>query len=366
VQEGWSFGGGGVGISILADLEAGVVEPFLTLLHRVVGLQLRRHPGAYWEQQDDPELGVVVTHDFVAERWDRTVAAVLAQADDDVSVERLLHTVVGNWLIDKFRDTDRGSVTRTLVKNLSAQDGFEKVPAGQAGAGRWRLADTREPPWSGSVDDLVAAAWSVRAAAVRWTSDNRRAPIAAAGDLSAVLRAVMAAARGSLTEQQLVEVIVRRFPATLCTLASPPGMLDGTAEQVADSRPLPGDVWQARQDASAAAEAAAVVMRQLTERDRHILRLLASDSSAQAVRQVQQDLGCGRSRAYQHIDRVRSLVRELAGAFDDGEQVVRDVLALCQAQIAVFGAVDDGGDGPSNDSEDPVNGKGGRRDDGPA
>jgi hypothetical protein len=321
------------------------------VVYRVVGAQLRRHPGAYWEQRDDPELDVVVTHDFIADRWKKTVSVVLAQAGDDVSAERLLNTIVGNWLVDKFRDTDRGSVTRTLGKHLGTHDGFEKVPPGQEGAGRWRLTGTQQQPWSGSLDDLVAAAWSVRARAVRWASDTRRAPIAAAADLSAVLRAVLVAAGGGLTEQQLVEVIVRRFPATLSTPTSPLTALDETAERVADTQPLPEEDWQARQGIAESAEAGAVVMRQLIEQDRYLLRLLAAYPKAQVVRRVQEDLGCGRSRAYQHVDRVRGLVRELAGAFDDDEQVVRDVLVLCQAEI---GAVDDGGDEPSNSSENPV------------
>ncbi|WP_250003591.1 hypothetical protein [Actinoplanes sp. M2I2] len=347
-----------VGISILEDLEVGAVEPFLALVHRVVGVQVRRRPGAYWAQRADSDLSAVVTHDFVADRWERTVAAFVGQGGDDASVERQLHTIVERWLIDKFRDTDRGSVSRTLVKHLSAHDEFAKVPADQTGAGRWRLAGTQQPPWGGSLDELVAAAWTVRAAAVRWTSDSRRAPIAAAGDLSAVLRAVMVAAAGSVSEQQLVEVVVRRFPATLSTPASPPGVLDEASEQVADSRPLPADVWQARQDASAAAEGAGVVVRQLAGQDRHVLRLLADLGSAEAARQVQKEWGCGRTRAYQHIERVRSLVRELAGAFDDEEQVVLDVLAVCQAEVDVSARVDDDGDGPSNTSKSPANAEG--------
>lgn len=92
------------------------------------------------------------------------------------------------------------------------------------------------------------------------------------------------------------------------------------------------------------------MVRQLTRQDRHLLRLLAALPLAQAVRQVQQDLGYGRSRTYVQVDRVRGLVRELAGAFDDNEQVVRDVLALCLAETE---AVDDGGDESSNSSENP-------------
>ncbi|MEV6303899.1 hypothetical protein AB0M02_31155 [Actinoplanes sp. NPDC051861] len=340
---------------ILEDLEAGVVEPFLAVVYRVVGVQVRRRPGAYWEHQADPDLDTVVTHDFVADRWERTVAAVLGQGGDDASMERLLHTIVERWLIDRFRETERGSVTRTLVKHLNGHDDFGKVPAGHPGAGRWRLAGTHQPPWAGSLEELVTAAWTVRAAAVRWTSDTRRAPIARATDLSAVLRVVMATAAGSVSEQQLVEVIVRRFPATLSTPTSPPGALDEAAAQVADSDPLPADIWQARQDATTTAEDAVVVVRQLTEQDRHVLRLLADVGSAEAVRQLQKELGCGRSRAYQHLERVRSLVRELTGAFDDEEQVVLDMLTVCQAEGDVSGMVDDGGDEPSNTSESLAN-----------
>jgi hypothetical protein len=46
---------------------------------------------------------------------------------------------------------------------------------------------------------------------------------------------------------------------------------------------------------------------------------------------VQEHLGCGRSTAYSRINKLKKLVRELAGPYEDPEQVVREVLALCVA-----------------------------------
>ncbi|GAA3346623.1 hypothetical protein GCM10020358_58320 [Amorphoplanes nipponensis] len=320
--------------------------------------QVARHPGAYRDQRDDPELAIEVTQDFIADHWQRAIPALVAQASDDASLERLLHTSMKNWLIDKFLTTTvHGSVTKTLTEHLAAHDEFEQVPAGQDGAGRWRLAGTQEPPWGGGLDCLVAAAGMVRAKVIRWESETRRAPLTTAEDLSAVVRAVMQAAGGCLSVQQLVEVLLRRFAGTVTTLAMPPDALDLEAEQVADSGPLPPDIWQAHEEASAAAHAAADVIGQLTVQERHLLGLqAAAENPAAAVRRVQEYLGCGRSKAYLQMERVRALVRELAGAVEDSELVVRGVLAACRAALPGAEGVDNPGDGSSDHDEDFIDG----------
>lgn len=344
----------GFGISILADLRAGHVgQDSMTVLVRVVGSQLRRLPAAYADQRHAGDLVSDVVQDFCAERWDRTSSELLTKATDDESVEKLLHRIVGNWLIDKARQTDRGSVGKTLKKHLAANDAFEEIPAKQPGAGRWRLAGTSEPPWGGNLDDLVVAARGVRAATIRWNHPTRRAPITSPADLTAVLCAVMeAAVRQSLSEQQLVEVIVRRFPATLAT---PVGALDPDVEQVGDTKPSPDLLFEAGEDAAAVADAANAVFTQLTAAERHLLRLMAAGKkSVEVSSDVQAYLGCGRSTAYTRMEQVKGLVRELAGAGDDAEQVGREVLDLCNAEgVTAAPAVDEPGDGSSVPGEEP-------------
>lgn len=156
-----------VAVSIPSDLHAGQVgKGFLGLLAKVVHVQLRRLPGTLAGRsltQDDFDEAM---QEFLAQRRDRTIAALLTQASDDESMERLLHTIVYHWRIDEIRKTDRGSVRRRLHEHLAQVREFEQAPAGEPGTGWWQLAGTAAPPWGGRIENLVSAAHTVRAAAV--------------------------------------------------------------------------------------------------------------------------------------------------------------------------------------------------------
>ncbi|MET7423616.1 hypothetical protein [Dactylosporangium sp. NPDC005555] len=291
------------------------------LLRDVMRVQLRRLPILYAGRRLDDDYVWDFVQSFVEHRWERAIPALLAEADDDESLTRLFHRTVYYWLVDQVRDTDRGSVLRRLQDLLMAEPTFEMVPAGQPGTGRWRMAGTVGSPWGGRLDDLVAAAYTVRVRAVRWSSETRRPPIAYTPDLITVVEAVMSAAGfASLELQQLVAVIVRRFPATL---DAEPRTIDETHEFVPADAPTPETVFEERDDARAAASAADSVFAQLTEVERQLL-LLIEDPAA-----VRAHLRCGRSTAYTRIGKLKALIRELAGNHDDPEQVVREVLTLC-------------------------------------
>lgn len=289
------------------------------MLTEVVRKQLRRLPSPGGRTLTDDDLDDAV-QDFVAERWERTVATLLTEATNDESVVKLLHTIVRNWRIDKFRATDRGSVRRRLDGHLAATSEFEQVLVDQPGAGRWRLVGSTGAPWGGRLEDLVAAAWTVRAAAVRWTDPNRRPPIASVGDLTAVLQAVMVAAGGqSLEVQQLVEVIMRRFPATL----DPQWRSLEVDFDLPGSQLPPEEAWQTEQDAVTRGTVAAHIFNQLTPAERAVLPLMDS------VVAVQQHLCRGRSTAYTYIGKLKDHLLELAGGYDDAEQVVLEVIDRC-------------------------------------
>jgi hypothetical protein len=325
LRSGWRE----VGISILTDLQDGQVgKGLLDLMTKVVRTQLRRLPAAYASRSFDDDLVDDVVQDFVDQRWERTVTALLAQATDDVAIERMLHVIVYRWLVDEVRKTDRGSVRRRLHDHLTAEAMFAQVPARQPGAGQWQLTGTAEStPWDGRLEDLVAAARSVPAKAIRWSDQERRPPITAAADLTAVFYAVMTAAgHQSLEEQALVEVIVRRFPATLDPESR---VLDQDRDELAAASAGSDVAWQVELDASEHADAAAGIVAQLTADERRLLPLILD------VTAVQTYLGCGRSTAYTRIAKIKDLVRELAGTCDDPEQVILRVLDLCQVEVPV-------------------------------
>jgi len=303
-------------------LQSGHVgKGFLDLLTAVVRQQLRRLPILYVDRRLDEDLVLDFAQDFAAERWERTITALLAEATDDESLERLLHRIVRFWLIDQVRKTDRGSVLRRLRDHLSEHPAFEMVPDGEPGAGRWRLVGTASVPWGGRIEDLVAAAYRVPARAVRWSDPVRRPPIAHADDLTAILRGVMTAAgHQSLDLHQLVVVIIQRFPATMDPESR---TIDADGDAVAAAEPTPDLALEAQQEESEVASAAARVFAQLTPVEQQLLPLIVD------VRAVQEHLGCGRSTAYNRINKLTTLIRELTGGCDDPEKVAQEVVALC-------------------------------------
>ncbi|MGH3947580.1 MAG: hypothetical protein ACRDSE_00415 [Pseudonocardiaceae bacterium] len=301
--------------------EGRVGRDFLELLTAVVRKQLRRLPILYVGRRLDDDLVDDFVQDFAEDRWERTVAALLTEATDDRSLERLLHRIVRFWLIDQVRKTDRGSVLRRLREHLTEDPAFEMVAEGEPGGGRWQLVGTTGLPWGGRIEDLVAAAYRVPARAVRWSDPTRRPPIAYTADLTAVLREVMTAAGyQSLDLHQLVVVIVQRFPATMDPESR---TIDADSDAISATEPTPDLAWEAQQEASERASIAAHVFAQLTPNERRLLCLIDD------VKAVQAHLGCGRSTAYNRINRLRALIRELTGGYDDPEQIGREVLALC-------------------------------------
>jgi len=311
-----------VEISVLADLRDGRFERNgLDLLFAVTQTQLRRLPVLHADRRLDDEVVWDFVQDFADQRWERTAAALLAEATDEELLTRLLHRIVRNWLIDQVRKTDQGSVHRRLKDHLDGDPAFEAVPAGEPGAGRWRLAGSVEAPWGGRIDDLVAAAHKVPATAVRWSDPTRRPPITTAADLTAILREVMTAAgHQSLDLQQLTFVIMHRFPATL----DPESRSVDPADDVLAAQDATPDVeLLAQVEASGVASAARRVFGQLTAEERRLLPLILDQAAVQKL------LGCGRSTAYNRINKLKELMREIVGPYEDPEQVAREVLALC-------------------------------------
>jgi hypothetical protein len=293
----------------------------LDLLRRVVRHELSRLPVLLAGRALDDDVAWDFVGDFFVEKGHRVAPALLAESEDDASLERQLRVIVRNWLIDKVRETDQGSVGRRIREVLEEEDEFERVPDGEPGAGRWRLVGTAGAPWGGRLEDLVAAAYGVAARAVRWSSETRRAPIAPRPDLVAVLKAItQAAGYQSLELLQFVAVIMRRFPATLDPEA---GSMDLGDDELASTDPTPETIVVDRDEEVTAAASAVEVFAQLTPSERRLL-LMIDDVDA-----VRAELGCGRSTAYNRIAKLRALVLELGGRFDDPEQVLREVLELC-------------------------------------
>lgn len=261
-------------------------------------------------------------HDFLEQRLAAVTAMLLAEAHDDDSVGRLVRRSIRNWLIDRARETAVGYVRRRLERLLDSSAEFATVPAGEPGAERWYLAGGDPPgPWSGEFDELVRAAHSVRRVRVPpWSSTSRRAPIADRASLIAVARAVFERAGGSLDVAELTHVFVRRFPVVLDPAIQP---VDAEIESLPAGAPTPEEVVVREEAELEAAADAVAVLAMLSPQER---TLLACREDITAVRNA---LGCGRSKAYQQVQRLNEKLVQLAGDDDEGRAMTLEVIRLC-------------------------------------
>ncbi|MGV0698969.1 hypothetical protein [Mycolicibacter sinensis] len=289
----------------------------LALIEKLLREELRRfRPLTHLESED-------VVQDFLVDRIKPLTASLLSQATDDDSLAKLLRISIRNWLIDRARETGTGHIRRTLEKVLGAAPEFERVAPGEAGGGRWRIASGDAAPWTGSIADLTAAAWSVREVRVpKWSSPTRRAPLADRDSLVAIINAVLTRAGGSVEIAQLVAVFADRFAAALDPVVASIDDDDHPID-VAATTADPEETLIADEVALDVATAAAEIAGRLTENEREIVPIL-HDSAA-----VRLKLGKGRTQCAAFTARLKAKIRELAGTSGDAEEVVREVVTLC-------------------------------------
>lgn len=325
-------------VTDVAPTEGGIISAFdelralgrfgracLTLVQNLMREEAHRFPALTpeggWQGVDLEDLA----SDFLTDRLTRVTANLLALATDDASMGRLLRVSIRRWLIDRARETAVGSVRRTIEKLLSSEDDFEEVPAGEVGAGRWRLTDTSGQPWAGDIEELIVAARVVSNVKIpKWSSSTRRAPLADRASMVAVARAALeAAGGGSLELAQLVTVFVARFPAALDPAMVP--LPEGDEADMADDDAVNAEqqLIQAEEELSAAVSAASVV-GMLSPPERQIVPFL-DDVSA-----IQEILGCGRSQAYHKAKRLRDKLSQLVGDSDDVRGIGLEVIRLCR------------------------------------
>lgn len=264
-----------------------------------------------------------VVHDFLVDRIKPLTALLLSQATGDDSLAKLLRVSARNWLIDRARKTGTGHIRRTIEKVLSETPDFERVDHNEVGTDRWRMVGSKTQPWAGSIDDLTAAAWSVRDVRIpKWSSTRRRAPLASRESLIAIIRSVLVRAAGSVEIGHLVAVFADRFAAALDPLVASIDDDDNPID-VETAALDPEETLIADELAWDVAVAAAEIVGRLTDTEREILPVL-HDSEAVRLR-----LGKGSTQCAAFTARLKVKIRELAGTSGDAEEIVREVAALC-------------------------------------
>lgn len=150
---------------------------------------------------------IELAHDFLADPRNRGRLAYLTiNATDDESMERLLNTMVLNYLRDQGRRTEVGRLVRRINTVLTKDVRFETAH------GRWSLTGGPSTSSTESPNELAHIADAVEKVTVpRWSDQTARAhPHADAASIALLCHTVLASAEGSLTAADLARAIAAR------------------------------------------------------------------------------------------------------------------------------------------------------------
>ncbi len=201
-----------------------------------------------------------VAHNFLADsRTPGRLAYLTIHATDDQSMERLLNTMVLNYLRDQGRRTEVGRLVRRINTLLTDDNRFLSAHD------RWSLTTGPTTPSTTPPEELARAADAVERVTVpRWNDRTARAhPHADAPSIARLCHTVLEAAEGSLTSADLARAIAARVglrPTPIVNLLDVPEPAD--------------DTYTTLIEASDDLIAARAVFDTLTEREKRIMATL--------------------------------------------------------------------------------------------
>jgi hypothetical protein len=296
------------------------------LLVRLVDEEARRLPdlrpaSGVWTSDDVEDLA----HEYYTDKGEQVTATLLAVADSDGAVGRILRVSVRNWLRDQARKIGTGPLRERIKKLLrNNPNAFEQVSPGQPGAGYWHLRGSEAGPTAATTQALAAAAHAVPDIAIpRWRSEDRTPPFASGTDIQRILHAIFTAAGGSVSIAALTSVFAERFPRALSYEDEP---FDPTDEVRADPDATdPGATVVDLDESRHARELAETIYARMSPDERRLLPVLSA-----GVGEQQQVTGLGRSATYQRVAALRArLVAWLGPEEDRHQKVVRFLIELC-------------------------------------
>jgi hypothetical protein len=176
-----------------------------------------------------------VAHDFLADsRTPGRLAHLTIHATDDKSMERLLNTMVLNYLRDQGRRTEVGRLVRRINTLLTKDERFLSAHD------RWSLNPGPTTPSTTPLEELARAADAVEHVTVpRWSDRTARAhPHADAPSIARLCHTVLEAAEGSLTPADLARAIAARVglrPTPIVNLLDVPEPADHTYTTVLEA-----------------------------------------------------------------------------------------------------------------------------------
>ena len=279
------------------------------LLYRTVEAVARfdRYPPPRDHSSWTADAVAEVAHDFLSgDRSTERLIQLAVLASDDRSFARLMESAVRNFFRSEARATERGRLFRRIKSLLEEHDEFIQVSGGRPGAGWWWLRGGTATPWTGRIDELLLAASQVELQVVRW----REGPIADRTSLRALCTAILTAAEGSVSIQDVVGVAAIRLG-----LGRPPLVVSIDTSDF----PGPSDI----ESESIEGIAASVIFDQLSDRER--LLLLVMD---EPVRDAGSFVGISKSSAASGLNRLREKLRILLPDSDNRLGTLRQLTEL--------------------------------------
>jgi len=299
---------------VLAEQRIGPAgAALLYRLVRAVAIS-RNFPPPPGSQRWDDAAVTETAHDFLdGERGRKRVADIAIRSVDEATFERIMEAAVVNHLREVSRRTDMGKLVLRVTEVLTDAEDFERV-AGRPT--RWTLAGGQAAPSIAPDTKLAAAVVNTRITIPAWTSERRDAPLADRDSFIRLLRAVLAAADGSLTTSSIAQAVATRLDHRKTPLSIELDILEGIAERAPSQDP--------------AAEASSTVRAtqifdELDDRGRILIALYE-----QPVRDLGEALTIGKSQAGLLRQRLADRLRDELKDDTEPEETISALRELCE------------------------------------
>jgi hypothetical protein len=299
---------------VLAEQRIGPAgAALLYRLVRAVAIS-RNFPPPPGSQRWDDAAVTETAHDFLdGERGRKRVADIAIRSVDEVTFERIMEAAVVNHLREVSRRTDMGKLVVRVTEVLTDEEDFERVEGRPA---RWALAGGRIAPSTAPDTRLAAAVVNTQVTIPSWSSERRDAPLADRDSFVRLLRAVLAAADGTLTASDISQAVATRLDHRRTPLSIELDVLESIAEQAASLDP-------AAQASSGIR--AAQIFADLDDRGRILVALYE-----QPVRDLGEVLAIGKSQAGLLRQRLADRLRDELKDDTEPEETVTALRGLCE------------------------------------
>jgi hypothetical protein len=299
---------------VLAEQRLG--EAGASLLYRLVRAVAisRNFPPPPGSQRWDDAAVTETAHDFLdGERGRKRVADITIRSVDEVTFERIMEAAVVNHLRETSRRTDMGKLVIRVTEVLTDEKDFERVEGRSA---RWTLAGSRAAPSTVPDTKLAAAVVNTQVTIPSWSSERRDAPLADRDSFVRLLRAVLAAADGSLTAADIAQVLATRLDYRRTPISIELDVLESIAEQAASLDP-------AAQASSSIR--ASQIFDELDDRGRILVALYE-----QPVRDLGAAMAVGKSQAGLLRQRLENRLRDELKDDPEPDETVSALRRLCE------------------------------------